>query len=68
MTIDYKKVLGRVRGIVEREISTKDLEKPLENILNKIDDLEIEIDETVSGFLEQMSQEERSLWIFRFFL
>tara|TARA_Y100001951_G_C11286843_1_gene269309 strand:+ start:1266 stop:1451 length:186 start_codon:yes stop_codon:yes gene_type:complete len=61
MTIDYKKVLGRVRGIVEREISTKDLEKPLENILNKIDDLEIEIDETVSGFLEQMSQEERSL-------
>ena len=68
MTIDYKKVLGRVRGIVEREISTKDLEKPLENILNKIDDLEIEIDETVSGFLEQMSQEERSLLIFRFFL
>lgn len=61
MTIDYKKVLGRVRGIVEREISTKDLQKPLENILNKIDDLEIEIDETVSGFLEQMSQEEGSL-------
>ena len=61
MTIDYKKVLGRVRGIVEKEISTKDLEKPLESILNKIDDLEIEIDETVSGFLEQMSQEEGSL-------
>ena len=61
MTIDYKKVLGRVRGIVESEISNKDLQKPLENILNKIDDLEIEIDETVSGFLEQMSQEEGSL-------
>ena len=61
MTIDYKKVLGRVRGIVEKEISTKEKEKPLESILNKIDDLEIEIDETVSGFLEQMSQEEGSL-------
>ena len=66
--IEYKKLLDRVRGLVDRKFgeifSDQDPNflraKKLQECLEQgIDDLETEIDETISGRLDALASEEQ---------
>lgn len=52
---NYDKILDRVRGIIVQELKTGEQER----VLAELERLQYEIEETISGRLEQMSADEQ---------